>query len=98
MKKYYVIIFLAVICQLCDAQGGNDLEGFHRTGRNAVIEYDGMSFQVNQKIVTVKPKTKFSKLEKNVVIRKNLLGYYDLAVPEEMCVEDFVIMSLGRWS
>lgn len=91
MKKLICMLGAAILFQMAAAQTESKKEELVHSGKEVYLNENGRSFQVNTKIVTVKPKDGATRLfNKYHVIRTNLLGFCDVEVPETEDVERFV--------
>lgn len=89
MNKKIITIFLILLSDVCYCQIHSDTIKLVQSGKALFVVKGNNSFEINQNVITVKTKTSNWAKDRYKIIRSNILGYYDISVPEGESVEEY---------
>ena len=89
MSRLIISISILLFSVVCNGQTHSDSIKLLKSGNALFVVKGNNSFEINQNVITVKPKTSNWAKDKYKIIRSNLLGYYDVSVPEGERIEEY---------
>lgn len=91
MKKFVVFTLISILVSIVGKAQVLKYKGrFEKQGENLYLIENSKKVLVDTKSITVKLKPSTKLTTKEIVLRSNLLGYIDLAVPEGIDVQTYV--------
>jgi subtilisin family serine protease len=89
MSRLIITISILLYSVVCNSQTHSDTIKLVQSGNALFVVKGNNSFEINQKVITVKPKMPNWAKDRYKIIRSNILGYYDISVPEGESVEEY---------
>jgi hypothetical protein len=88
MKKIFLVLFIFISINSFSQQTQSEGKLTKKDGKYK-IEYRGKIFDVNENILTVKPKEQMNLSKDIEPVRKNKLGYIDVKIPKGKNIEEY---------